>query len=230
VPRSRPPAPWVRELAGARDVPSQALVLEELRAAVLSGRVRPGAPIPVDDVAARFSLSAIPVREALKTLVAEGLVEHRVRGAYVVARLTREELAELYVVRASLEKAAIGASVARATDEDVEVAARALRELEAATARGGMADHHRWSRRFHLALLSPCQMQRLLRMFEGAWNVTEPGRPMSHASASATEALAADHVEMLGAFAARDAGALTALTDLHYGRLQDVVAGIPEGD
>jgi DNA-binding GntR family transcriptional regulator len=218
----------VQALAGARDTPSQALVLEELRAAILAGRVRPGAPIPVDDVAARLSLSHIPVREALKTLVAEGLVEHEPRGAYVVSRLTREELAELYVVRASLENAAITASVARATDEDVAVAATALRELETATATGGAADHHRWSRRFHLALIAPCQMHRLLQMFERAWNVTEPGRPMSHASAPATAALAADHAAMLDAFAARDAGALIRLTGVHYGRLQDIVAGIPD--
>jgi DNA-binding GntR family transcriptional regulator len=228
VSRHRPPASWVQALASPRDAPSQALVLEELRAAILSGRVRAGAPIPVDDVAARFSLSSIPVREALTTLVAEGLVEHELRGAYVVARLTREELAELYVVRASLENAAITASVARATDEDVAVAATARRAREAATAAGGAADHHRWSRRFHLALIAPCQMHRLLQMFERAWNVTEPGRPMSHASATATAALAADHVDMLDAFAARDAGALMTLNGVHYGRLQDIVAVIPD--
>lgn len=225
--RSRPPAPWVLALAGGQDVPSQALVLAELRAAILAGRVRPGTPIPVDDVAARFSLSRIPVREALKTLVAEGLVEHQERGAYVVARLTREELAELYVVRASLEAAALTAAVARATDADVAVAANALRDLEAATATGGAADHHRWSRRFHLALIAPCRMHRLLQMFERAWNITEPGRPMSHASATATAALAEDHVAMLDAFAARDASALTALSGVHYARLQDIVADIP---
>jgi DNA-binding GntR family transcriptional regulator len=228
VARSRPPASWVQALASARHTPSQALVLEELRAAVLSGRVRPGTSIPVDDVAARFSLSHIPVREALKTLMAEGLVEHEPRGAYVVARLTREELAELYVVRASLETAALSASVARATDSDIAVAAAALRELEAATATGGTADHHRWSRRFHMTLIAPCQMHRLLQMFERAWNVTEPGRPMSHASASATAALAADHVAMLDAFAARDADTLIRLSGLHHGRLQEIVAVIPD--
>ena len=47
--RQRPPAPWVAALPSARDAPSQAQVLEQLRAAILSGRVRPGAPIPVDD-------------------------------------------------------------------------------------------------------------------------------------------------------------------------------------
>jgi DNA-binding GntR family transcriptional regulator len=226
--RHRPPPPWVTALASARDAPSQGLVLEELRAAILSGRVHPGTPIPVDEIAARFSVSHIPVREALKTLVAEGLVEHEIRGAYVVARLTRQELAELYVVRASLEAAALASAVSRATAEDVAVAATALRELEAATAAGGTADHHRWSRRFHLALLAPCQMHRLLQMFERAWNVTEPGRPMSHASVTATAALAADHVAMLDAFAARDADALITLSGVHHARLQEILAALPD--
>ena len=151
----------------------------------------------------------------------------RAAGAGGAEALTREELAELYVVRASLEHAAITAAVSRATDADVGTAAAALRELEAATARGGSADHHRWSRRFHLALLAPCQMHRLLRMLEGAWNVTEPGRPMSHASPEATAALAADHVGMLDAFAARDTAALVELTDVHYRRLHRIVADLP---
>ena len=228
--RARPPAPWVQGLASAGDSPSQALVLAELRSAILSGQVPPGVPIPVDDVAARFSLSHIPVREALKTLVAEGLVEHEVRGAYVVARLTRAELAELYLVRASLESAALTAAVARATAEDVETAATALRELQAATALGGAADQHRWSRRFHLALITPCRMHRLLQVFERTWNVTEPGRPMAHAPATAAAALAADHVAMLDAFAARDSGALITLSGVHHERLQDIVGGIPDQD
>jgi|tagenome__1003787_1003787.scaffolds.fasta_scaffold20883642_2 DNA-binding GntR family transcriptional regulator len=226
--RHRPPPPWVLALAGARENPSQALLLEALRSAILSGRVHPGAPIPLDDVAACFSLSHIPVREALKTLVAEGLVEHEPRGAYVVARLTRAELAELYIVRASLESAALTAAVARATAEDVAVAATALQELEAATLAGGAADHHRWSRRFHLALIAPCQMHHLVQMIERAWNVTEPGRPMSHASPAATIALAADHTKMLDAFTARDAGALVTLTGVHHERLQEIVAALPD--
>ncbi|SDN46671.1 DNA-binding transcriptional regulator, GntR family [Klenkia soli] len=223
--RRRPPAPWVQALAAARDAPSRTLVLDELRGAIVSGLVRPGAPIPLDDVAARFSLSRIPVREAIMTLVAEGLVVHQPRGAYVVARLTREELAELYVVRASLEAAALAAAVPRATDEDVAAAARILRELEAG---GSVEDHHRRSRRFHLALIEPCRMHRLVEMLERAWNVTEPGRPMSHASAAETAALAADHVAMLDALAARDGAALVRVSGAHHARLQAIVAALPE--
>jgi DNA-binding GntR family transcriptional regulator len=226
--RHRPPAPWVATLAGGA-APSQATVLRELRTAILAGSARPGAPIPVDEVAARFSVSRIPVREALTTLVAEGLVEHQPRGAFVVTRLTRDELAELYVVRASLEITALGAAVQRATDDDVRRAADALEALQARSAAGDSAGHHRSSRAFHLALLVPCRMPRLLGMVERAWNVTEPGRPMAHASDEATATLAAEHVAMLAAFADRDAPRLVALATTHHRRLQQIVSALPPG-
>ena len=105
--RQRPPAPWVAALAGPHEAPSQALLLEELRAVILSCRVRPVAPIPVHDFAARFSLRSIPARDARKALVADGPFAQQVRGGYVVGLLTRQALAELYVVLASLEHAAI---------------------------------------------------------------------------------------------------------------------------
>jgi DNA-binding GntR family transcriptional regulator len=226
--RQRPPAPWVVTLPADSTAPSQATVLRELRSAILAGHARPGAPIPVDEVAARFSVSRIPVREALTTLVAEGLVEHEPRGAWVVTRLRRDELAELYLVRASLEVAAVRAAVPRATDADVAAAGEALTALRARSAADGAAGHHRCSRPFHLALLTPCRMPRLLGVLERAWNVTEPRRPMSHASAAATAALAADHEDMYAAFARRDADALAALTTGHHERLQEIVADLPD--
>src|SRR5690349_7322692 len=52
-------------------------VVDELRRVILDGAVPPGTPIPVGEVADMFGVSHIPVRESLKTLTAEGLVQHR---------------------------------------------------------------------------------------------------------------------------------------------------------
>ncbi len=61
------------------------VVLDESRTVILAGHAPPGVVINVDDVAGRFAVNRIPVREALKTLVGEGLVDHRPRAGYVVA-------------------------------------------------------------------------------------------------------------------------------------------------
>ena len=56
------------------------------------------------------------MREALKTLIGEGLVAHRSNFGYAVAQLTPQELREMYIVRETLEAAALAAAVANATD------------------------------------------------------------------------------------------------------------------
>ena len=65
------------KLAVNGDGTSQQTVVDELRRVILDGAVPPGTPIPVGEVAELFGVSAIPVRESLKTLSAEGLVQHQ---------------------------------------------------------------------------------------------------------------------------------------------------------
>lgn len=64
------------DLAGS----GQQVILGHLRRVILDGDVLPGTAIPVDEVAELFGNSRIPVREALKTLVGEGLVDHKPRS------------------------------------------------------------------------------------------------------------------------------------------------------
>ena len=106
------------KLAVNRDGTSQQTIVDELRRVILDGGVPPGTPIPVGDVAQLFGVSPIPVRESLKTLSAEGLVQHQPNVGYAVAQLTAGELAEMYLVRETLECAALAAAVNLATDAD----------------------------------------------------------------------------------------------------------------
>ena len=61
-----------------------------LREAIVSGRLAPGDPLVIDSLAETFGLSSMPVREAVKRLVADGLVEELPRRAHRIAPLTRE--------------------------------------------------------------------------------------------------------------------------------------------
>jgi DNA-binding GntR family transcriptional regulator len=126
VPGPRHRSALVARLVSAGPGSSQEVILEELRRVILDGGAPPGTPVPLDDVAALFGVSRIPVRESLKTLVGEGLVNHQPRAGYTVAQLTRDELVELYVVREVLEAAALTAAVPQAQPED-DAEATALR-------------------------------------------------------------------------------------------------------
>ncbi|MEV4349763.1 GntR family transcriptional regulator [Actinoplanes sp. NPDC049596] len=203
------------------------VLLDELRGAILDGGVPPGSAIPVDAVAAAFKVSRIPVREALMTLIGEGLVDHRPNGGYRVAMMTAAEFAEIYLVREALETAALRAAIERAGADDDESARAAHRALDAAVRAYDGKLYHRESRRFHLALIRPCRMRRLLHMLDMAWNMTEPLQPMSHVDDAARELLHADHAGMLTAFCARDAESLIAVFAAHHHRLQAAIEDLP---
>lgn len=217
----------LERLIGERAGRSADGVLAELRRAILDGGVPPGTPVPLAEVADVFGVSLIPIREALKTLVAEGLIFHRRNGGYTVALLTAQELRELYIVRETLESASLTAAVHNATDTDRATAVIANQRLEQAIRDGDATAYHRGSRQFHAALTGPSRMHRLLHMLEGAWNVTEPVQSMVHVSHADRTVLHADHRAMLEAFLAGDVDALLAASEQHAARLNAVIATLP---
>src|SRR6476661_8096404 len=190
-------------------------VLSELRRVIASGAVPPGSPIPLDDVAAFFGVSLIPVREALKTLLGEGLLEHQPRLGYTVTALSQTELDELYVVRGALESAALEAAVRQSTPADHARAAAVHAELGEAVTINDVAGFQRASREFHEALLAPCRMPRLLHMLDIAWNLTEPVQTMMRVTEDEREEMRVDHQAMLDAFVARDAAGLREASHEH---------------
>jgi len=99
--------------------------------------------------------------------------------------------------------------------------------MERAVRDGDAAAYHRESRRFHLALVTPCGMRRLLGMFESAWNITEPLQSMTHLTAAERGALQRDHDEILAAFLARDTDALLAAARAHHGGLRRALDSLP---
>jgi DNA-binding GntR family transcriptional regulator len=203
-------------------------VAEDLRHAILAGDEPPGTLIPIDAVAEFFGVSPIPVREALKVLLGEGLVEHVPRVGYSVAKLGFAEFRELYDVRAALEVSVLRQAVLRATAEDDAEVRRTHDAMAAAMLAGDEKGYHAESRRFHMALIAPARMQRLTHMYEAAWNMTEPARPMSRVDPGGRELFYDDHDRMLAAFVARDVEVLVHESEQHYEHLKTAIAAFRE--
>jgi len=198
-------------------------VLDAIRRTIVDGGVPPGAHLEVDVLAREHDVSRIPVREALMTLVGEGLVEHLPRRGYTVSRLAEGELAELFAVRGTLELAALAVAVAVGGPVDVERARTAHEALQRAVAAGDEREYHRQSRAFHVALTRPSGMPRLLGVFDRVWDLTEPYRPMDDLGREEAATLHAEHSAMLAAFAAGDAERLLAVAAEHQEHLSDRV-------
>ena len=90
-----------------------------LRAAILSGRLPAGARIVEADIARQMSTSRSPVREAVRKLEHEGIVEYVPRRGTVVVGLSREDVADAYQLRAHLEAYGARLAATRATPESL---------------------------------------------------------------------------------------------------------------
>jgi DNA-binding GntR family transcriptional regulator len=98
---------------------TQELVFEFLRDAILTGRLRGGAHLVQDKIAAELNVSRVPVREALLQLESEGLVRMEAHRGASVVWLSPEEVEEIFEIRVVLVTAAIRRVVPRLTDDQV---------------------------------------------------------------------------------------------------------------
>ncbi|WP_280304639.1 GntR family transcriptional regulator [Nocardia abscessus] len=203
------------------------IILGELRRVILDGAVPPRTVIPLREVAELFGVSHIPVREALETLIGEGLVTHEPHAGYVVAQLTAAELREMYIVRETLETASLAAAAMNHSAADRAELLEVNASLEQAIRDDDPVAYHRRSRSFHVALTRPSRLFRLLHMLESAWNVTEPVQSMVHIGRADRVRLHTDHALMLDAFLARDVERLLLVAEQHHRRLEAVITRLP---
>ncbi|HEY5980759.1 MAG TPA: GntR family transcriptional regulator [Microlunatus sp.] len=83
------------------------ITTRRLRAEILSGDLAPGQRIVEEQIRQRFAISRAPLREALRTLANQGLVEHLPRRGTRVTELSAVEIDQLFALRALLERHAI---------------------------------------------------------------------------------------------------------------------------
>ncbi|MFJ9116409.1 GntR family transcriptional regulator [Streptomyces sp. NPDC102394] len=111
-------------------------VLANLRQEIIAGRLLPGDRLVERELADRYGVSRVPVREAIRALVAEGFVHFETPRRTVVRRLTPNDVRELFELREALEVYAAGLAASNATPEDLAELDELLRRAAAATEAG----------------------------------------------------------------------------------------------
>ncbi|RHW28623.1 GntR family transcriptional regulator [Nocardioides immobilis] len=124
-------------------------VTRQLRDEILDGLRAPGSRLVERELAGELGVSRIPVRDALRQLVTEGLVTPRPRSWAIVREFTAADVADLHEVRAAFERLAFRLAVERRTREGlqllrgtVDAELRAARACDAVAARRAAADFH----------------------------------------------------------------------------------------
>lgn len=178
-----------------------------LRQDLLAGVIAPGAKLKVHDLAARYGAGPSPVREALATLSAEGLVDRLDQRGFRAASASVEDFDELVRARCWVEEVALRESIAvgGAAWQEALVVARFRLERAARGEDGWEALHGA----FHIALLAACPSPTLLAFCETlrdraaryralASAVAYPGRDVAAEHSAISEAALAGHAVEAG--------------------------------
>ena len=194
-----------------------AFIVERLREDILAGRLPPGSRLVECDLTSRFGVSRGPVREALRRLSADGLIEHWPHRGAVVRRLTEREIRELFLIRIEMEAlAARLAATADAPDRRERFAA-AIQPIYAEAARNP-CEYLKENAAFHdavMALADNLQLRELAARLQLPLIMAQVGDVLTPA---VLEASVREHRAIARAILERDPGAASARMRAHLER------------
>src|SRR5690242_7072338 len=148
------------------------LAYERIRGLVLDGDIAPGARLGQVELAERLGVSRTPVREALRRLAGEGLVDFQDQRGFRVAALPLGSVLHRLEVRLALEPACARLAAERRTDADLAALGASIAEEQ--RARSAVAAHDA-SRAFHVRVATATHNDEFVTALEGLW-IVEIGR------------------------------------------------------
>jgi len=192
---------------------SSSMVADVLREAIMRGTLKGGQPLRQDELAQRFGLSRIPVREALCQLEGEGLVTVQPHRGTIVSQLSGAELQELCEIRVALETMALRLAIPRLDDDTLNRAAAILVETDGET---NVLEH--WSQnnwRFHSALYEPAGRPHLLSMIKTLHDTVDRYLRLHVSILNYKTKGQAEHWRILDACRRRESAAAVSLLEQH---------------
>jgi DNA-binding GntR family transcriptional regulator len=149
------------------------VIYQTLRREIQEGSLQPG-PISMRDLAAKFGVSAMPVREALRRLEADGIVSFNMHRRIMVNHLSVDDLEELFAIRIELESLALRCAIPTLRDDDETLAQleELIRQMD--TEEGDLDAWRAHNHEFHRLLYSQANMPRLQGIIDSLWVSIEP--------------------------------------------------------
>jgi DNA-binding GntR family transcriptional regulator len=139
----------LRKTSQKNSIPVREMAYEFLKSSVLSGHFNPGERLTEEHLAKKLGVSRTPVREALHKLESEGLIKPLETRGFIVSRDSKDEVEELFELRAILEGYALRIISERISEEDLKQLGRLIAGAEDGLRRKRMEEVFKWNTKFH---------------------------------------------------------------------------------
>jgi DNA-binding GntR family transcriptional regulator len=197
---------------------------KKLRALIVRGDLLPGEPLLEVGLSEALGISRTPLREALKQLAAEGLVELRLNRGAVVAPLRRDELAELFEAVSGIERCAAELAAQRMTASDLDRLAALQTRIERHRDRGELRDYFEINQQIHSAIVGFARNGVLRQSHEALLARAERARFFALSADGRWDESIREHRQIFAALKAGDAERAGRLMARHVCRTGEIVA------
>jgi DNA-binding GntR family transcriptional regulator len=187
--------------ARARHRTEAAAVTEALRLAIVSGILAPGVSLRQDLLASDLGVSRMPIREGIRRLESEGLIDFKPHCGAAVAPLRAEDIREIAQMRVALECLALGRAMAMPEVSRLDEAEHWLIQIDEADL---LTTRNAFNRRFHYALYGAREDMRLLRHIDMLYDAYERYLIVEHSQLNRRKRSQEEHLAILSACRSKD--------------------------
>ena len=203
-------------------------VAAQIREQILRGEIKGGEPLRQDSIAQALGTSIIPVREALRQLAAEGLVELKTHRGAVATELTLEKALEWINLRRLIETDLISAAIDNLTEDDLAKAEQVLGAFNRAMEQ--REEIERWSDynfEFHATLYAPADRPETMKILESLHRKCDRYLRLQLLGGDHIKRAEAEHQQLIDLCRKRDKRAAKSLTNEHIiGIEKDIVEAL----
>jgi DNA-binding GntR family transcriptional regulator len=190
-------------------------LVTKLRAMILDRELKPGDKISEAALCERFGVSRTPLREALKVLAAEGIIELLPHRGATIARISEDEVDELFPIMAALEGLAGELACERASDADIARVRKLHEAMIKAWRASDEVQYLRFNRAIHEAMFEIARNDALKAMYQQMLTRIHSSRFVVRKSEANWQNAVQEHEEIMSALAARDKRRLPRLLRRH---------------
>ena len=186
-----------------------------LRTLILTGKLPPGTPLRLNQLATRLGMSVMPIREALRALEAERLVTFRAHHGATVTELSPEDVEEAYAVREALEGLAARDGVLHLNEDSLGSIRSWFTKMEEAAERGDRDVLVAYDQEFHRALFEAGGRPDRARRIVELWESTRRAVPLTYRAWDPLNIAMDAHRPIMDAIERRDVKAVERLSRAH---------------
>ena len=195
--------------------PIREIAYETLKHAIITGELPAGSRIVETEYAERMHISRTPLREALRKLERDGLVDYMLRRGVVVRAFTIADVEEIYTIRNALEMLTLPAIIENATADDIRSLREILGEMDPLVVKSDIQSLSPRARSFHAALTAISGQKRIIRAIEGQDEYITRFSALSIAKEDRRQSAHEEHHELVNLVEKRDLEGFEALMRKH---------------